>query len=634
MSAADIDEQKELGSPLGEVLITQCVVRFQHPPTAESEDERLKYMQSVNPPEGPEHKESESQVVYTGDVEYSMNASPLAHANKQETSDKDISASETSSLRTTPEKKSETSDKTSPSKTIPSEGTSVNETPGTIEMIEQTVIESPTVDLEEVKTLTRELLDHERLHSESRESIARELAQLSLEVNEEEIEVKKQNLKNIQSSEMKSSTPTEHMNGQGEINGLENESEIHRESEMNGLENGIHDEEQDLNDTMECDRGEGDGANEQDEIVADKMIKSDDRNQEERYTISVYDASVKEPEEKTETREEELGDTIETLEQLDNKPEVVDSTSEDNETAVQRSDSKEASTPPESERSFPKSEPLSRTCSEDKDRMLSDLESIRSVAGSDSEKSVPSTNVPSVENSPLHKLSSLDSSPLHRASSVESSPQHGSEQESKKDSTENSPEHASEDSKKNSRESSPKHVSAQESKDVTENSPKHILHSDIEATPSSSSPVPVHRTPSTDNSPTKQRTRKSIPTTPERLEEEEGVEIADNKLPTDIDDNYDDVVPSEMDNAAINSDIETVNNNATEMDGPNDTTENMDSINNNPETVNAESESTTNSQSNVETINNINKNPDNINNNQAPRPGNAVRDTTTTSTQV
>lgn len=554
-----------------------------------------------------------------------MNASPLAHANKQETSDKDISASETSSLRTTPEKISETSDKTSPSKTIPSEETSVNETPGTIETIEQTVIESPTVDLEEVKTLTRELLDHERLHSESRESIARELAQLSLEVNEEEMEVKKQNLKNIQSSEMKSSTPTEHMNG------LENESEIHRESEMNGLENGIHDEEQDLNDTMECDRGEGDGANEQDEIVADKMIKSDDRNQEERYTISVYDASVKEPEEKTETREEELGDTIETLEQLDNKPEVVDSTSEDNETAVQRSDSKELSTPPESERSFPKSEPLSRTCSEDKDRMLSDLESIRSVAGSDSEKSVPSTNVPSVENSPLHKLSSLDSSPLHRASSVESSPQHGSEQERKKDGTENSPGHASEDSKENSRESSPKHVSAQESKDVTENSPKHILHSDTEA--SSSSPVPVHRTPSTDNSPTKQRTPKSIPTTPERLEDER-VEMADSKLPTDIDEDYDDVVPSEMDNAPINSDVETVNNNATEMDGPNDTTENMDSINNNPETVNAESESTTNSQSNVETINNINKNPDNINNNQAPRPGNAVRDTTTTSTQV
>lgn len=545
-------------------------------------------MKSVNSAEITEEKESETHEVYSGDVEYSMSASPLAHEDsnmdKLETSDKDNSASETSSLRTTPEKKSETSESKEP--TSPSEENSVNDISGTIDTIAQPPKKTPevtkpigTVDLDEVKTLTQELLDHERLHSESRESIVQELAELSLVVNEEEMEVQKQNLKNKQNSEVEN-TPAlvEHMNGLSDV--LENKP-------ANSHMNGTQDDEQDGNETMECDRGEGDGANELDDILEDNVLKTDNDAQVEDHEIRVDNASKDKSE-----------DQIEVEDVLDNKPETIDSTNIDNRT-IERSDSKEAPTPPESEKSCPKSEPLSRTCSEDKEKMLSDLESIRSVAGSDSEKSVPSTNVPSVDNSPLHKLSSLESSPMHKVSSVESSPQHKSDHESKKS---DSPKE-----ERNSKESSPKYT-AKASSDTP-----------VETTPSSSSPVPVHRSPSTINSTKRSRSLHEIPTSPEPMQSSE------DKLPT-----------SESDASAEDNNNSHVENENNSTDVVHDT-ENIDSINNNPENVYnyTESINSTNSMSiNEETITNINKNPDNINNNQAPRPGNAVRDTTTTSTQV
>ncbi|XP_026679977.1 uncharacterized protein LOC113467772 [Diaphorina citri] len=194
---------------------------------------------------------------------------------------------------TTPEKKSETSESKEPTSTSEGNGSEneVTDVPApspskTVESEEDPAAVLETIDLVEVKTLTHELLEHERLHS--RENIVKELDELSSIVNEEELSVQMQNLKN----KLTSDSIVEHVNGVSD-----------REDKDRVLENGtdhssgdkITLDDNDVNDSMECDRGVGDGANEQDEVaeadLTTKVIKTDDSIQVEEETEDIVDES-------------------------------------------------------------------------------------------------------------------------------------------------------------------------------------------------------------------------------------------------------------------------------------------------------------------------------------------------------
>lgn len=551
--------------------------------------------------------------VYAGDIEYNNavnneHSSPDrgANDNNHKTGDskseesptdlesgKEISGSEESSLRSTPEKKSETSESKEP--TTPSEGNaSEQDVPGQspARKIEseksETVLALDSIDIDEVKTLTQELLDHERRHDQSQDSIVKDLAELSSIVHEEELTVHKENLKN----KLDSILP-EQVNGVSEV--LENGT-AHSEDRV--------DEDHDVNDSMECDRGEGDGANDADKVadVVPELKDVDD-------TKIVDDDTSK-----------RIGDG------LDDEPDGIDNT-QDNRTPSPHTESREAPTPPESERSFQvKSEPLSRTCSEDKDRMPSDMESIRSVAGSESEKSVPSTdsspkhNIPSGESSPKHIVQSIESSPRHIAPSVESSPHHVV-----------------------SAEHSPKHVpvtetSPQRKSSSVESSPQHIVPTHKASSTESS---PKHRTPSSDNSP-----QHSTPT-PDVSDNSKPVPSANSSPKHEATDS----APVEADTPQNDSNTSSPKRTSIPPtdDGIKDSLQNGASPTQSPVKSSSESmpvsgdtlppSNIPSSDSSVPPVTNINKNPDNINNNQPPRPGTAVREpprppSASTSTQV
>ncbi|KAI5739638.1 hypothetical protein M8J77_021622 [Diaphorina citri] len=579
----------------------------EHSTITESEDERLKYMKPVEPSDNAEETKASCKV-YSGDVEYTMDvipgedstavSSPDSHTDRepdnnnklqptQEPSEvgsgKENSGSEASSLRTTPEKKSETSESKEPTSTSEGNGSEneVTDVPApspskTVESEEDPAVVLETIDLVEVKTLTHELLEHERLHS--RENIVKELDELSSIVNEEELSVQMQNLKN----KLTSDSIVEHVNG---VSDGEDKDRVLENGTDHSSGDRLTLDDNDVNDSMECDRGVGDGANEEDEVAeADltKVSKTDDSIQVEEETEDVVDAS----EEKSEVDD------------------VADDSKDDNKTVDNPTPThvdKELPTPPESEKSFQiKSEPLSRTCSEDKDRMLSDLESVRSVAGSETDKSVPSTDsspkhmVPSAENSPQHKLSSVESSPKHIGTpELSGTPEHdkdASPSPNQAPSTDNSPKHDVSSNDPTQPDASPKHEIPS-----IHSSPKH-------KTPSAES-SPTHNTAVTneDNiSNGKDNKENEVPTEPEASEKpEDSIEASGDKLPAPSD-------PSQLP----------------------------------PHSPSSETLHIPSNDNNTPAVNNINTNPDTINNNQQiPRPGIAVRETprpgsASTSTQV
>uniref|UniRef100_A0A8D8UFC3 Neurobeachin n=1 Tax=Cacopsylla melanoneura TaxID=428564 RepID=A0A8D8UFC3_9HEMI len=673
----------------------------EHSNITESEDERLKYLKPAAEEEAREAEHDKQFPVYSGDVE-DNNANlgddvstevsaPLSEQNSPDRkpsspdtmtpndnnvhpkdlksvekdeeesnskpgecqseagSGKELSGSEESSLLTSPEKKSETRSE-SKEATSSCEGNEDQELEGTIAQSPcKTLEQSPqktnvlidneqgvnnVIDLDEVKTLTQELLDHERIHAEARDSIVKDFNELSSIVNEEEMNVHKENLKNKLDSIVSGTPPRsptdnvkeDQVNGVTEHRLLENGTRHSSEDTLN--------EDNDINESMECDRGIGDGANEEDEQVN----TPDDNVQVEDNKKSGSDDS------------ERIGDGNSKPEG-DTSDDTTPPTSPHNETvdkdnAYPRSpspprESKEAPTPPDSERSFQvKSEPLSRTASEDKDRMMSDLESIRSVAGSESEKSVPS--VPSSASSPKHNIPSVDISPVHSQpgsdasspvkhipSSVESSPKHTEESPEEVESSpihlENSPKHL---------ESSPKHVPVS-----LESSPQHTAVSSSVDNPT------AHNALSNESSPQRTPSTDSVPIEPSQADS--NANSSDPTQPT--------VVPN-----SSSSPVHTVDSSGTTRESSgsqhaSNTSSPAHSV------VAAPSEDTPLPQSGdqlpspstpsrdipsndtprvvIPPITNINKNPDTINNNQPPRPGSAVRETSrppsaSTSTQV